>query len=197
MHTLKPLEYGQYYHIYNRGNNGENIFIEERNHLYFLDLYAKYIEPVADTFVYALLRNHFHLLVYVKTPEEQPEPDRPLNPTQPFSNLFNSYAKAVNKTYGRTGSLFQKRFGRILVASSSYLETLVRYIHLNPQKHGMVADFREYPYSSYQKILGERATRLKRDEVLGWFGGSDAFVAFHQSDSAGLGDLSDLVGNDD
>ncbi len=47
MEKLTPLEPGKYYHIYNRGNNRENIFFEERNYHYFMQLYAKYIEPVA------------------------------------------------------------------------------------------------------------------------------------------------------
>ena len=54
-----PLERGKYYHIYNRGNNRENIFLQERNYAYFLKLYARHIEPVADTFAYCLMRNHF------------------------------------------------------------------------------------------------------------------------------------------
>ena len=61
-----PLEHGKYYHIYNRGNNRENIFVEERNYPYFLKLYAQHIFPVADTFAYCLMRNHFHLLVHIK-----------------------------------------------------------------------------------------------------------------------------------
>jgi hypothetical protein len=62
-----PLRYGEYYHIYNRGNNRENVFIEERNYPYFLKLYAKHVEPIADTYAYCLLRNHFHVLVRIKT----------------------------------------------------------------------------------------------------------------------------------
>jgi REP element-mobilizing transposase RayT len=65
------LQHGQYYHVYNRGNNRENVFVEERNYRYFLKLYANYIEPIADTYAYCLLRNHFHLLVRIKTVEEQ------------------------------------------------------------------------------------------------------------------------------
>ncbi|MBF8283376.1 MAG: hypothetical protein HW378_2291 [Anaerolineales bacterium] len=61
-----PLHPGQYYHIYNRGNNRENVFREERNYPYFLKLYAKYIEPIAETYAYCLLRNHFHLLVRIR-----------------------------------------------------------------------------------------------------------------------------------
>lgn len=61
------LLYDTYYHIYNRGNNRENIFIEERNYAYFMRLYAKYIEPVAETFAYCLLKNHFHILNRTKS----------------------------------------------------------------------------------------------------------------------------------
>ena len=61
-----PLEPGRYYHIYNRGNNRENIFKEDRNYAYFLKLYAFHVGPIADTYAYCLLRNHFHLFVRVK-----------------------------------------------------------------------------------------------------------------------------------
>lgn len=169
MQKLPALEFGKYYHIYNRGINRENIFIEERNYRYFMDLYARYIEPVADTFAYCLLRNHFHLLVRIKTEEEQqrdleglqdlPGLRKVLSPTQQFSNLFNAYAKAINKAYNRTGGLFQERFGRIEVTSAKYFATLVIYIHRNPQKHGFVKDFREYPYSSYATLLTAKPTR--------------------------------------
>lgn len=54
-----PLFPGHYYHIYNRGNNGEDIFLEARNYDYFLNLYQKYISPIAETFAYCLLKNHF------------------------------------------------------------------------------------------------------------------------------------------
>jgi REP-associated tyrosine transposase len=57
---------------------------------------------------------------------------------------------------------------------------LVRYIHLNPQKHGLVSDSREWPYSSHQAYLSNQPTRLQRDAVLGWFDGAQGFVAAHQ-----------------
>ncbi len=66
MKTLSPLQPGVYYHIYNRGNNGENLFKEERNYTYFLTLYEKYITPIAFTYAYCLLINHFHILVRIK-----------------------------------------------------------------------------------------------------------------------------------
>jgi len=184
---MKPtvaLEPGKYYHIYNRGNNRENIFREERNYAYFLRLYAKYVEPVADTFAYCLLKNHFHFLVRIKTSrvlETREVSIETREVLQQFSNLFNSYAKAINKAYNRTGRLFQERFGRIEVTSDRYFVALIRYIHRNPQKHGLATDFRDWPYSSYHAHLSGKPTRLKRDEVLAWFDGAEGFAQVHQS----------------
>ena len=65
--TLEP---GICYHIYNRGNNRENIFIKPENYRYFLAKYASYLARVLDTFVYNLLPNHFHIVVRIKLKEE-------------------------------------------------------------------------------------------------------------------------------
>jgi putative transposase len=65
--NIELLEPDRIYHIYNRGINGENIFKEERNYRYFLEKYAKYIEPIADTFAYCLLKNHFHIAIRTKS----------------------------------------------------------------------------------------------------------------------------------
>ncbi|HUG33662.1 MAG TPA: hypothetical protein VMJ90_02745 [Anaerolineales bacterium] len=192
-YTTAPLLPGMYYHIYNRGNNSENLFLEKRNYPYFLSLYEKHITPVADTFAHCLLRNHFHFSVRIKTEEEylaqqssrilKTQEDlnpKKFNPPQNFSNLFNAYAKAINKAYGRTGSLFEERFGRIPVTNDSYFTTLIFYIHYNPQKHGFVDDFRDWKWSSYHALIGIEETTLKRDEVLSMFDGRKGFEKFHQ-----------------
>ena len=83
-----------------------------------------------------------------------------LSPSQAFSNLFSTYTKAINKAYQRTGSLFQKPFRRVLVTSDEHLFHLVTYIQLNPDKHGFIQDFREWPYSSYSTICSTNPTRL-------------------------------------
>lgn len=202
-----PLQYGMYYHIFNRGNNRENVFFEQRNYRHFLRLYAKYVEPIADTYAYCLLPNHFHLLVRIKTVEEQEKTlgvnnqtprvttARVLKPSQQFSNLFNAYAKAINKAYGRTGSLFENPLGRIAVTSDSYFSQLVVYIHRNPQKHGLVDDFSTWPYSSYPAVLSTKPTRLKREQVLEWFDGSEGLVASHQQE-VGEDEITPLIMED-
>jgi putative transposase len=180
MKTLTPLQPSLYYHIYNRGNNREDLFREERNYRYFLRLYARHVYPIADTFAYCLMRNHFHLLVRIKETSQVSETCEVFKPSQHFSNLFNAYTKAINKAYGRTGSLFEERFGRIEVASEAHFVNLIFYIHFNPQKHGFVDDFREWPWSSYGALRATAATKLKRTEVISWFGGQNQFEEFHR-----------------
>jgi len=150
------------------------------------------------------LPNHFHILVQIK--EQQGENTKPAS--QQFANFFNSYTKSINKAYQRTGSLFEKRFGRILIESNEQLLWLVVYIHRNPQKHGLIADFRQYRYSSYQTIWkagnasAENAlkisTKIKTDAVLSWFGGVSPFVHAHEFGSEkDLRGFQNLVGLDD
>ncbi len=202
MPSPSPLLHDTYYHIYNRGVNRENIFREERNYEYFLKLYIKHIEPVAETFAYCLLRNHFHLLVRIKSAEEtlkvletfrvlspegeiQPETLKVsetlkvLPPSQKFSDFFNAYAKAINRAYGRTGSLFQHPFGRVPVISDRQFWNVIAYIHQNPRKHKFVEDFREWKWSSYHALLSEQPTRLNRAAVQEWFGGPQRYEELH------------------
>lgn len=193
MQTLTPLQPGLTYHIYNRGNNREDLFREERNYRYFLQLYARHVHPIADTFAYCLMRNHFHLLVRIKETapktsqdsetsqvSETCEVSKAFKPSQYFSNLFNAYSKAINKAYGRTGSLFEERFGRIEVSSERYFANLIFYIHFNPQKHGFVDDFRDWQWSSYHALQAKSNTKLSRAEVLDWFGDAAQFENFHR-----------------
>ncbi|HKI89689.1 MAG TPA: hypothetical protein VKA38_11730, partial [Draconibacterium sp.] len=136
-----PLEYGKFYHIYNRGINGCNLFHDNENYEYFLYLYGKYISPIANTYAWVLMKNHFHFLVRIKKEENIPfmgqtpegladssgsgenlsvsyRPEsvsKKYEPTNQFSHLFNAYTKAINKRYHRTGSLFEHPFKRIKI----------------------------------------------------------------------------------
>jgi len=60
------FEAGKYYHLFNRGNNKLNIFFEEGNYLYFLDLVKKHLNPNIDVLAYCLLKNHFHFVIRIK-----------------------------------------------------------------------------------------------------------------------------------
>ncbi len=186
-----PLESDHIYHIYNRGIDSCTIFYEERNYKLFLETYAKYASPAMDTLAYCLLGNHFHFLVRIKSEEERtqlrekPSPKGKyitLNPSRQLGHLFNTYANTINKTYKRTGSLFEEAFERKKVDSNIYLTTLIDYIHKNPVKHGFTKDFRDYPHSSYQSHLSEKNTNLDRKMVVEWFGGKSELQKFHSQE---------------
>jgi putative transposase len=183
MPSPPAIVHGQYYHIYNRGNNRENIFLEERNYTYFLHIYVRYICPIADTYAYCLLNYHFHFLVRIKDIEQLKPLDRKKKPGHIFGNLFNAYAKAFNKMYDRNGSLFQNPFGRVRITSTSQLLRVITYIHQNPQKHGYVDNFNKWAYSSFRTLKSTKPTHLERDTVINWFGSVETFVSAHAIDS--------------
>ena len=168
---LEVLEKNHYYHIYNRGINGENIFISDDNKKYFLKLLSKYLFTKISVFAYCLMDNHYHLIIRIDSKAE--------NVIQGFSNLFNAYAKAFNKQNNRTGSLFEKHFKRIKLENEDYLKQLILYVHLNPKQH-LNMDYKDYEFSSYKAILSIKTTKVKRKEILKIFDGLDNFVFCHK-----------------
>jgi REP element-mobilizing transposase RayT len=145
------LQAGNYYHVYNRGNNRQLIFLERENYLYFLrQLQARLISKGVDIVAYCLMPNHYHLLVYLQTDD--------------FSKLMQAFAlcytKAINKRHHQKGSLFQGPFNAIRVNSDEYLATLTRYIHLNPVRANLVEKAEEWEFSSYQEYIKLRQSNL-------------------------------------
>jgi putative transposase len=167
MQKIEPIEYGNFYHIYNRGINSCNLFEENSNYDYFLKLYETHVSSFAETIAWVLMKNHFHFLVRIKNTEELIQnphsenlPDPTLTkPHQHFSNLFNAYSKAFNKRFKRHGGLFERPFKRKLITDSEYLNQLVLYIHNNPLHHGFVEILLDYPWSSY--LTGNSGKKIK------------------------------------
>lgn len=181
---LETLTEGNYFHIYNRGVNSENIFKEEKNYFFFLQQYKKYCSEVFETFAYALLKNHFHLLVFVKENVIIPRSDGKgiiqLNASKQLSHFFNSYAQAINKSFDRTGPLFESPFERKPVNNDDYISSLIYYCHYNAQLHGMVTNFKDWPYSSYHSIVENNNNIVAVDKVIEWFGGRQQFIDQHE-----------------
>jgi REP element-mobilizing transposase RayT len=199
------MDQGSFYHIYNRGNNKENIFFEEKNYQHFLKLFDQYLSPYIDVYAYCLMPNHFHFLIRVKTAEEQvPEwktsevlktsevssatsevlqnrGSKKLTPIEKaFKDFFISYAKSINKALGRTGSLFQSKFKKKEITDNAYFTSIIQYIHFNPIKARLCNTCSEYKYSSYNAIINAGNTKLKRQEVLDWFGNREVFIKVHE-----------------
>lgn len=185
------LETGKMYHLYNRGNNRENLFYKEDNYHYFIRQFDKYLSNFIDIYAYCLLPNHFHFLIKIKDEDEIRQHlvslkdlpsvgvDLPKIIADQFRLFFMSYAKAINKQENRIGSLFQKQFKIKEVNNDAYFSQLVFYIHANPQIHGLIDNFREWNYSSYHSILADRISKLKKIEVIDWFGNEEEYKKFH------------------
>lgn len=183
MRIIPPLEAGNTYHIFNCGINGTDIFKEKRNYYYFLRKYEEYCSPILETFCYALLKNHFHLMIRVKekiiVPRKDGKGTIELVASKQLSHFFNSYAQSFNKAYNRHGGLFEEPFRRKEITHDSYFTNLVYYLHFNPQLHGFVTDFRDWEFTSWHQLTGNDSCFLEREKVMDWFGGRKKFIIAH------------------
>lgn len=188
-HYYTRFEPGCFYHVYNRSVDKKPMFKNWGNYEFFLRKYDQYLSPVVDTYAYCLLGNHFHLLVRVQDLTTFEKLSNLTNPAKPqtthdvvshqFQKFFQSYAMAFNKQHERIGTLFQTPFKRALVDNAGYFTNLVYYIHANPKLHGLITDFRDWKWSSYNRVLNETVTRLKKNEVLKWFDNRENYVRYH------------------
>jgi REP element-mobilizing transposase RayT len=161
---------GEYYHIYNRGNNYETVFREPENYYYFLRLMVKYLLPEQVQIVaYCLMPDHYHLLLYLQT-------ETLSRSMQPF---LLAYTNAFNRRYQRIGSLFQGRFKARRIGTNEYLLHLSRYIHLNPVEAGLVQKAEDWEFSSYKDYLGLRQRTLSgANIVMDQFGTGEEYRRF-------------------
>ena len=182
------LESDNYYHIYNRANGREKLFVNDTNYNFFLKQYEFYISPIADTFAYCLMPNHFHFLVKIKSEEEL----RSLSGfqtltgigvskklSQQFSHFFNSYTQAFNKQQNRKGGLFSRAFNRKRITSEGYLKNTINYIHQNPITHGYTKELDTWKFSSYNSFLSNKSTRIQKQEAFGLFHDKQNFIDYH------------------
>lgn len=180
------LEPDKFYHVFNRGINGERIFLNNNNYEYFLTLIEKYIHKIAKVHCYCLLPNHFHFLIEILPDNEikklikNSETSTEHYISRQFSHLFNSYSQAYNKSIGRTGKLFEQPFRRIPIETEQYLRNTIIYIHKNPIKHSINSNLINYPHSSYSTIVLDKPTFLRKNFVLELFDGLDNFRICHE-----------------
>jgi putative transposase len=168
----KKIIPNSFYHIYNRGNNFEDIFYNENNYIYFLKKYYEYLSPFLQTYAYCLLPNHFHFLIRT--------PDKAEDASEQFRKFFLKYALTINLQTGRSGSLFLKPFKRKVITTDNYLRRIIFYIHYNPVHHKISEGFEDYKWSSYKRILDSKKTNLRKQEVLELFNGKEGYIQFHK-----------------
>lgn len=301
MQKFETLDEGCFYHVYNHAVGGLNLFHNERDYRHFLYLYEKYIHPIAETYAWVLMPNHFHLLVRIRkdvfyryladgvvekvegkymqpyvdlfsslssstsdssceavrrvrrvrrlvetdrwkemkwetmympnlssskaidsvgynkltdslsnseatdnasdnkaidsdsNDEEEDKEElvyRQPKPEKHFSHLCSSYSLYYNRKHDKWGTLFQRPFKRKRIDNEDYLRTVLLYIHNNPIHHGFCNHPLEYPWTSYLSCASDGITKLKRKEVMAWFGGREGFLAQHKgNDDNDRGDL--------
>lgn len=169
----REFSQGNIYHIFNRGNNKENIFFCDQDYRAFLFRLAlsmgfeiKDIKKEKLIFLpysrmnitgtnknnfklhaFCLMPNHFHLLI------EQCK-DEPISKL--ISKICTSYAMYVNKKYDRLGHLFQDQFKAVLIKDNPQLMWVSAYIHMNPVKDKIIKLPEQYEWSSYKDFIGER-----------------------------------------
>ena len=149
------------YHIYNRGNNSQQIFFERENYLYFLRLTKKFLSPAGEILAWCLMPNHFHFMIYAneistKTLENRNFPIQRLS--ESLRLLLSSYTKAINYRYHRNGNLFQQKTKskNLYDGEDNYVEQAFHYIHNNPVKATLCNKPAEWEFSSYRDYEGLR-----------------------------------------
>jgi len=140
------LEPGKTYWIRQIGNNNEPLFLETRNFTFFIGLMRRHLPNAYEVKAYALIETEIQIVLTVN--EQSELPSQYVNkPHQPLSNLFNAYAKSMNKCYGRSGSLFRVRFNRTHIEDDRKLSEVIRQTHMVPARTGR--KYTSYPFSSY------------------------------------------------
>ena len=147
-YRIIPSFSDNFFHIYNRGNNKEQIFFEDRNYDFFLSRLLDSFETKISLVAYCLMPNHYHLIVYIK---------EALSLEKAMQRFSVSYTKAINKSYNRVGHLFQGRYQSKLIPNNEYLLHLSRYIHRNPLAANLVRNIEDWKYSSYLAYINKRS----------------------------------------
>lgn len=190
--TVKIYAEDGYYHLYNRGVEKRNIFLDEQDCGVFLRLFKQYLSPKEDLsmmmdtglrlerlmksnmhgeielLVFALMPNHFHLLVKQITGR---------GIATFMMRFLTSYVLYFNKKYERVGPLFQDTYKGVMILDDSYLLHLSKYIHLNPFKLGRTQiDFKKF--SSYAYFIEEKHARwLKPEFILAYFSSQEGLYS--------------------
>jgi putative transposase len=197
---LADFHEGEAFHVYNRTNNKELLFLSPSDKQLFLNRYAVYLNPFLKTYCHNLLPNHFHFLVRVRSREEicthlqkiKPElrkkvEQQYLDGEESAEHLLElewirfltSYAMRFNIQHLRKGNLFYRPFKRIAVAGDEYFRNAVLYIHTNAYKHNINCSDK-FEWCSYKEFLRSNGRNPVHKEVFNCFEGKEKFIQMHE-----------------
>lgn len=167
------------YHIYNQGNNQENIFIQDFHFKYFLELYKSYILPHCETLAWCLMNNHFHFLIVAddRCLDIKKQGGLELDPiTNGVRKLLSTYSHEFNKKNNRSGALFRPKTKAICLdeeveefkiypTKQDYYLNVFNYLHNNPVEAGIVELPEDWKWSSYRFYKGLRTQSICNKEL--------------------------------
>lgn len=173
------FEPNEVYHIYNRGNNKQQLFFTNENYLYFLKKVRSEWLPYGHILSYCLMPNHFHFMMM---PNEEACKNVTLgekethmqNLSKVIGKTLSSYTKAIQKQENITGNLFQKKTKaklltfdeKFIYTKQEYIKTCFHYIHLNPLEANLVLNLKEWLFSSWPDYYGYRNGTLVNKQLL-------------------------------
>jgi putative transposase len=190
--SIKKYTEDGVYHVYNRGVEKRDIFLDSNDYKYFLYLLKYYLTPEMEEdqtvsrqgetlprdrgkpkfceeiglIAYCLMPNHFHLVIKQANKDSM---------SRFMKSLSTNYSMYFNRTYDRVGTLFQGPYKAVLVVEDNYLMHLVRYVHLNPVVKKLAGSLPAkeaggWEWSSHGDYLGSRKSKwLSPDLVLSYF----------------------------
>lgn len=141
---IRILFKGAYYHVINRGHRKAEIYLEDADYQKFILVLKEACQIYkASITAYCLMTNHYHLIVH--TPQA--------NLPEVMKQINGVYTQIFNKKYKYEGALFKGRYKAVVVQEGSYLLRMIRYIHRNPVKAGIVKKEKDYRYCSHRDYL--------------------------------------------
>jgi putative transposase len=159
---------GHPHHVIQRGNNRQVIFATAADRQMMLDLLDENARKFAVAIhAYVLMDNHFHLLATPQTLDGLP---------QMMQAVGRRYVRYFNDSQQRSGTLWEGRYKSTLIQTERYLLACMAYIDLNPVRAGMVAQARDYPWSSHGHYIGLRTDKLLTPHPLVWALGNTPFA---------------------
>lgn len=179
--TVKEYVTESYYHIYNRGVNKNEIFLDDQDRNVFLGLLKRYLgsevekkpnrtnhpnySSKLELLAFCLMNNHFHLFLYQN------------DDASAIASLMKSvgvaYGMYFNERYRRVGPIFQQRYSAVRIMGDAHYEHISRYIHMNPKQ------YKTYEWSSLPYYVGQRSADWVRPErIISTFPSAQSYLEF-------------------
>lgn len=149
---------GVYYHIINRGNQKQRVFLEDSDFEKYLELLKHYKRKYKfKMYAFCLMPNHVHLILEVNKPTEL---------AKIMQGLNIAYARWFNKKYGKVGHLWQGRYKSMVIQKDKYVFDCISYVEINPVRANLIQSPLDYTWSSFKlRTIGKESYLLDKPNL--------------------------------